>query len=316
MLKTSFSRKTSVIALGLGLLVLSACHKSGLPNAPQNVRLQKSADLLIGTLSKNTASVVRLYPGPDGLVGVIFRTGEGAMKVVWMTPHGAAILPGPVITAAGQDLTAIAQQAVDAVSKTLPKPVPSAGSALDGLSGSGPDASSSQSQAQSRTPTPFGKKMSLSDFMTMSRHLRSIAVGRGSREVWVYFDPNCIFCNQLYESLKSSETRVRVHWIPVGFLKKDDSLKKATGILQAKNPGEALRENEDRFDTGSEEGGYPVPEKIDPVVERSVATNTIGLGQATGELATPTIMYRGTDGKVHSVMGMPQDLRTFLTGVK
>ncbi|MHB8544742.1 MAG: hypothetical protein ACYC9S_12210, partial [Leptospirales bacterium] len=172
------------------------------------------------------------------------------------------------------------------------------------------------------TPSPAGdsgvqgKKMSDDDFLLMSRHLKSIKIGTGQREVWIYFDPNCIFCNRLWEEMKPYAGQVTAHWIPVGFLKKDDSLKKATGILQAHHPLRALRENEDRFDTGTEEGGYPNPEKINVASERSVATNTIGLGQATGELATPTIVYRGTDGNAHSVMGMPQDLRTFLAGVK
>ena len=305
-------RMTSVLVLVL-VLGLSACHKKESPGL-SNAGLQKSADLLIGTLSRNTATVVRLYPGPDGLVGVIFKTKEGTMRVVWMTPHGAAIVPGPVITAAGQDLTGIAQQAVDAVSKTLPSPAPSSGQAGDILPM--PTVPPGSPAPKDAPVSPFGKKMSLQDFLTMSRHLRSIAIGSGPREIWVYFDPNCIFCNRLYASLKPYETQVKTHWIPVGFLKKDDSLKKATGILQAKNPVRAFRENEDRFDTGSEEGGYPIPSDISVSAERAVATSTVGLGQATGELATPTIVFEGTDGKPHSVMGLPEDLRKLLAEVK
>ncbi|MHB1285528.1 MAG: hypothetical protein ACYCYP_03035 [Leptospirales bacterium] len=300
----------------IGLAALAACHKyTPLPSAAGNAGLMKSASLLIGTLSKNTASVVRLYPGPDGLVGVIFKNQSGSMRVVWMTPHGAAIVPGPVITAAGQDLTGIAQQAVDAVSKTLPAKPSGFPGGIGGATGD-IQQNPAPSPAPSVSSAAQGKKMSADDFLLMSRHLKSIAMGTGSREVWIYFDPNCIFCNRLWEEMKPYGKVVTAHWIPVGFLKKDDSLKKATGILQANHPLRALRENEDRFDTGTEEGGYPNPEKINVAIERSVATNTIGLGQATGELATPTIVYRGTDGNAHSVMGMPQDLRTFLGGVK
>ena len=309
-MKRSFSRR--VISPGIfpiiGLAALAACHKTAsLPPAAQNAGLLKSASLLIGTLSKNAATVVRLYPGPDGLVGVIFKNPSGAMRVVWMTPHGAAIVPGPVITAAGQDLTGIAQAAVNAVSKTVPS---------DPSGFPGGERATGDLNPSPPVPSIQGKKMSADDFLLMSRHLKSIALGKGSREVWIYFDPNCIFCNRLWEEMKPYAGPVTAHWIPVGFLKKDDSLKKATGLLQASNPLRALRENEDRFDTGSESGGYPIPSKIDVGAERAVATNTIGLGQATGELATPTIVFRGTDGKGHSVMGMPEDLRTFLSGVK
>lgn len=312
-MKRSFSRRVVspgiLSIIGITLSALAACHKNTpVPPAESNVGLMKSASLLIGSLSKNTSTVVRLYPGPDGLVGVIFKNPSGAMRVVWMTPHGAAIVPGPVITAAGQDLTGIAQAAVDAVSKTVPSTpsgLPGGEAATGELNPSPPSATAAK-----------GKKMSADDFLLMSRHLKSIALGRGSREVWIYFDPNCIFCNRLWDEMKPYAGSVTAHWIPVGFLKKDDSLKKATGLLEAPNPLRALRENEDRFDTGSESGGYPIPAKIDVGAERAVATSTIGLGEATGELATPTIVFLGTDGKAHSVMGMPEDLRTFLSGVK
>ena len=160
--------------------------------------------------------------------------------------------------------------------------------------------------------------MSADDFLLMSRHLKSIAIGRGDREVWIYFDPNCIFCNRLFEEMKPYAGQITAHWIPVGFLKKPDSPRMAAGILQAKDPAKALVENEDRFDAESEEGAFPIPARgmITAAIERSVMTNTVGLNQATGELSTPTIVYRGTDGKPHSVMGMPTDLRAFLSGVK
>ncbi len=308
-------RKRMAIVL-FSLAALSACHKNAaLPPAENNAGLMKSASLLIGTLSKNTATVVRLYPGPDGLVGVIFKKQSGAMQIVWMTKDGAAIIPGSVITAAGMDLTQIAQQAINAVAKTLPPPAPGVGSSLDSLSRSGNTMGPAPGSAP-ESPSPQGKKMSADDFLLMSRHLKSIALGRGKREVWIYFDPNCIFCNRLWDEMKPYAGEVTSHWIPVGFLKKDDSLKKATGLLQAPHPVLALRENEDRFDTGAEEGGYPNPSRIDVGAERAVATSTIGLGQATGELATPTIVYQGTDGKAHSVMGLPEDLRAFLAQVK
>ena len=302
---------SAVIGL-VALTALAACHKTApLPPAAGNAGLMKSASLLIGALSKNTASVVRLYPGPDGLVGVIFKNPSGSMRIVWMTPHGAAIVPGPVITAAGQDLTGIAQQAIDAVSKTLQ----SKQSVLPSRLGDVP-VEPNQTPAIQSAPAAQGKKMSDDDFLLMSRHLKSIALGRGPREIWIYFDPNCIFCNRLWEEMKPYGKEVTAHWIPVGFLKKDDSLKKATGILQSKDPVRALEENEDQFARDTEEGAFPIPEAIDVASERAVATSTIGLGQATGELATPTLVFRGTDGKAHSVMGMPEDLRTFLAEVK
>lgn len=314
MKKTFIARAVAVIGVA-GISTLSACHKTASPPATgEGAGLMKAASLLIGTLSKNTATVVRLYPGPDGLVGVIFKNPSGSLRIVWMTPHGAAILPGPVITAAGQDLTRIAQQAIDAVSKTAA--VKPSGFAIEPGATRNPVLSDrTSSPAPSAEP---GKKMSDDDFLLMSKHLKSVSIGRGAREIWIYFDPNCIFCNRLWEELKPYEKDVTAHWIPVGFLRMPDSSRMAGGILQAKSPVRALEENEDRFDSGSEEGGFPVPSPgtLDLSTKRSVAANTVGLNQAVGELATPTIVYRGVDGKPQSLMGLPGDLRTFLERVK
>ena len=313
-----------IISAGFfGLIVvasLASCHKSP-PKVSKN--LQTAAKNLIGTLSKNQASVLRLYPGPDGLVGVIYKTGSGAMRVVWMTPTGAALVTGPVITATGQDLTALAQEAIDAVSQSLSRAKESAGATSPPLlpgTGTAPalgEKESFPSSSVSASPAQalLNKKMSPADFLMMSRHLKSVKVGRGPRKVWIYFDPNCIFCNRLWEEMKPYEKDVTAYWIPVAFMKKDDSLGKATGLLQAPDPLKALERNESAFDTGSEEGGMTIPAHLDPTLERAVATSTIGLGQATGELATPTIVFRDVKGRPQSSMGLPADLKTFLTGV-
>jgi thiol:disulfide interchange protein DsbG len=323
------------MAIPLGVILsLSACHKK-LPffggNGPRQTitdpNLEKSANLLIRTLSRGTATVFKLYPGPDGLVGVIYRTQAGALRVVWMTPRGIAIISGPVITSGGQDLTRIANSAVASVESTLGNirqsesshpTSPSAllpetsgmGSPSEGSSSSGPGSPGTQGGIA----LPGGKatlaKMSKSDFLLMSKHLQSVAVGSGPRDLYIYADPNCIFCNRLWEEMKPYAGKVTAHWILVGFLKKTDSLKKATAILQSKNRLKALTANEETFDKTLEEGGFPIPsdDRLDVTVERAVATSTIGLGQATGELATPTLVFLGRDGQPHDVMGLPPDL--------
>lgn len=330
------------LPLGVLLLSLSACHKK-IPffggNGPQKTitdpSLEKSANLLIRTLSRGTATVFKLYPGPDGLVGVIYRTQAGSLRVVWMTPHGIAIISGPVITSGGQDLTKIANSAVVSVESSLgsikqsESTHPTSPSALlpetsgmtspaDGspLSGAG------SSGGQGGIPLPGGKatlkKMSMADFLLMSQHLQSVTVGAGSRDLYIYADPNCIFCHRLWDQMKAYRGKVTAHWILVGFLKKTDSLKKATAILQSPDRLKALTTNEESFDKTIEEGGYPIPsdDRLDVSVERAVATSTIGLGQATGELATPTLVFMGKDGQPHDVMGLPQDLGQVVSEIR
>jgi thiol:disulfide interchange protein DsbG len=123
--------------------------------------------------------------------------------------------------------------------------------------------------------------------------------------LYIFEDPNCIFCHKLSVALapyiKSGKVRIKI--APVAFVH-PDSMGKSTAILAAKDPGAAWATDETEFDTRTEEGGYPAQNPPDPKLVAAVRRNMQLMGKA-GFGGTPGIMYRGTDGKWAGAAGFP-----------
>ncbi len=143
------------------------------------------------------------------------------------------------------------------------------------------------------------------------RETTSIAIGHGSRTLWVYFNPDCSYCHRLWNAL-SGVSDLTVHWIPVSFSLKPASMARSAAILSAKDPASALAENEDHFDDRREEGGYPVTGPISREAREAVTKNTMLLRLWTGKVATPTLLYTDTRGAVQESIGLPADIPALL----
>lgn len=154
---------------------------------------------------------------------------------------------------------------------------------------------------QAAEPSPAA----LQSFAAATREAAQFTEGSHGPRLYVYFDPNCIYCHLLYQRLQPyvSGGQVRVAWIPVGFLKAD-SPGKAEAILAAADPRAAMERNERRFDRANEEGGIaPLAHPPRPIVQK--VYNNTRLLAALGNLATPTLVFMDGDGVVHVVPGMP-----------
>lgn len=134
---------------------------------------------------------------------------------------------------------------------------------------------------------------------------------RGAASLYVFADPNCMFCHRMYEEVEPlvKAGKLRVHWIMVGFLK-GTSIGRAAAILDARNPLKALRADENGFDVLRERGGI-APLKHPPAA--TVATlrfNFEVMAQAGGH-GTPTVFYRTNDpnwpGGWAAMPGLPLD---------
>lgn len=133
--------------------------------------------------------------------------------------------------------------------------------------------------------------------------------------LYVYFDPNCIYCHVLYEQLEPliQAHRLQVYWIPVGFLK-PSSLGKAVRFFEASNPVALLALNEDRFDTAHEEGGIPPDPSPVPEARREADQNEQLLA-SLGTLATPTLVFLDRQGRSRIIPGVPQKLAQTLAEI-
>jgi len=134
-----------------------------------------------------------------------------------------------------------------------------------------------------------------------------IAEGKGKRIVYIFFDPDCPYCHKLYDVLRPlvAKQDLQLRWIPVAMLA-DTSLGKAAAILQAGNPLDALRNNEDNFNfnDNSTGGGITPAAAITDQTRLDLATN-LSLLQEQNLFAVPVAVFKATDGQGFMFHGAP-----------
>ncbi|GHE01210.1 thiol:disulfide interchange protein [Defluviimonas sp. 20V17] len=225
-------------------------------------------------LSGGRVKVLRVFPAPAGLVGVAITEGPGRNGIVYMTADGSYILRGEILKSDGTNVTQ------DEADQYLPKP-----------------------------PT------AAQNFAALDQ-THSFVWGKASakKELWIVFDPNCIYCHKTYEDLKSDVAKgeVKVHIIQVGFLK-PSSLGKAAAILGAKDPAKALATDEEGFDVAAEEGGIK-PDLSNSDAVAQVKANNAWM-QAQGIGGTPYLLFRDAQGKAHAIGGYDPDTAKLLAAI-
>ncbi len=149
------------------------------------------------------------------------------------------------------------------------------------------------------------------DYAAVVRELEStghlISEGRATAPLlYVFADPNCIFCYHFYKMAEPlvSSGRLRLRWVLVGFLQ-SSSAAKATTILSARSPLSALHMDEDHFDTAHEAGGIAPARSLHDKVLQAVLKQHLSAMDAVGGIGTPTLLY--SDGRGHwgAVVGLP-----------
>jgi thiol:disulfide interchange protein DsbG len=137
-----------------------------------------------------------------------------------------------------------------------------------------------------------------------------IAEGNGKRPIYIFFDPNCPFCHQLYKKLRPfvGKDDVQFRWIPLGMLT-PSSLPKAAAILQASDPLQAFYKNEDDYDfaaNGQPGGGIEPAQTITPKVRDELAAN-LALYNSQKLYGVPVVIWRKPDGRADMLIGVPSD---------
>lgn len=121
---------------------------------------------------------------------------------------------------------------------------------------------------------------------------RGFVVGdaASSRELRVFFDPQCPHCARLWLSSKPLLDRVRAVWMPVAFIA-ERSAAQGAALLAAADPLAAMDAHEAALAQG--QGGLPANEPADPQLLAQVQANT-ALWQALNADAVPYLLYRVT----------------------
>jgi len=133
-----------------------------------------------------------------------------------------------------------------------------------------------------------------------------ISEGRSNAPLlYVFADPNCIFCYHFYRMAEPlvASGRLQLRWVMVGFLQSTSSAK-ATAILSARDPRGALHADEDRFDTAHESGAI-VPAHSPDAALQAVLKAHLSAMDVIGATGTPTLLYRDDHGRWATVIGLP-----------
>lgn len=128
----------------------------------------------------------------------------------------------------------------------------------------------------------------------------------GAPALYVFADPNCIFCHKLYQQIKPlvSAGKLRIHWILVGILG-PRSIDRAVTILEAEDPAAAWVKNEAHFDVANEQGGVAVG-KPSATLGDVLSKNRQAMFML-GSRGTPTIVYADEQGRLQAHQGMPSN---------
>jgi thiol:disulfide interchange protein DsbG len=175
-----------------------------------------------------------------------------------------------------------------------------------------------------------GQNLSAQDFQTYIapqsasiafNYLNSVAyIQQGSNkalhQIYVVFDPNCIYCHRLFDLLQPyiAKGSLAVRWVPVAFLR-PTSQGRVYAMLSSSNPQAVLTANETNFNESTEEGGAPILSTPSTQVKQQLVNNMAFL-TAAQITVTPVLFYKSTKGLAGMITGLPDatKLSTLIQG--
>lgn len=124
--------------------------------------------------------------------------------------------------------------------------------------------------------------------------------------VYVFFDTTCPHCAHLWQAAKPLVGKLKIVWMPVGYLRPQSTTQGAT-ILSAANPSDKMEENEKSVLARGP--GLTPSATLSPEVLAQIKANTDILTKLNSE-AVPVIVFRnaktGAFGKVEGALETEQ----------
>ena len=144
--------------------------------------------------------------------------------------------------------------------------------------------------AAAAATAPADAKMPVRDAYESAARASGFSVGAmmAANTVFVFFDPTCPHCAALWTNAKPLATKLKLVWIPIGWLQRQSGPQAAT-ILSAPDPAAAMNENE--TSVLEHRGGISVPSTLSDDVLAKVKANT-DLFNKTGADSVPLIVYK------------------------
>lgn len=145
-------------------------------------------------------------------------------------------------------------------------------------------------QASSAPGTPAAVKKSPQEAYELAQKATGFSVGpvMAANTVYVFFDPACPHCAQLWANAKPLQTQLKMVWIPLGWLRPSSGPQSAT-ILSASDPAAAMEENEKLV--LERKGGITASQNLSDEVKDKIKANT-DLFNSLGAESVPLIVFK------------------------
>lgn len=219
-----------------------------------------------------------------GFEGLFVRSGP-QFQVFYASPDGQVVVPGILRDAYGKNLTRAQVQGV-----------PGAIPAVEIQSGA---------TAPSAPPALVAAEPALTAVKTAT--FGSIGPS-AAPEVFMMIDPQCIYSVRAYQQLQpyAAAGKIKLSVVPVSVLDYEDqgsSTRSALALLA--KPADAIPTSWQRGDTN----GAATPE-----AHQRLAAN-MAVAEAIGLKGTPTLLWKGRDGKAARIDGVPTDIAALIASV-
>ncbi len=234
------------------------------PVAPKSATtgIQDSYKNLVQKVTQGQIKVVKQFAGPGDLVGLVVTSPQGQKAVIYVDKNAQYVIVGNVITADGQSHT----------SSDTEKYV--------------------NGEIAQKAWVNAAKTAWVLDGSANAKHV-----------IYAIGDPNCSACHKFYSDTRPYVDKgdLAIRWILVGFLR-PSSPGMAMAIINAKDPGALLKQNESQFNSAKEQGGIKPVDKPSADLKAKFAGNMKFMSDHQFTV-TPVIIFQDAQGKAHTVMG-------------
>lgn len=304
--------KRKVAAFLLNLLLMMVAGFFGFligSSLPSSLSVSQ-ANRMVTRLTHGVAHVSKVFPGPDGLTGIVIE-GRGRPVLAWMTNSRSAILIGSVVNRKNENLTRIDAKELGSVKPTAMEQALGGGQQKQETTTPVSDASTMATGTASADSANAGESVLRQFVMNPPpTAITDPSTASGTHVLYAFVDPNCIFCHHLFEAVQHNlsafrKAGVRVEYLPVAILKQS-SIQKAG--LEIAGGWPALLKDEQGFNEATEEGALP---------DRGASLQSISLAKSDTQLmqtlsqanqigvATPLLVWQAGNGHVYYLSGYP-----------
>jgi len=134
--------------------------------------------------------------------------------------------------------------------------------------------------------------------------------GRSRQVLYVFFDPNCPYCQRVYRQARPrvEAGAVELRWIVVG-VTTTTSHGKAAAMLESPDPTAALHQNETDFSLATGGLGGIMEEAVPHAETEARLARNLALLRRSGFDGTPALLFRTKTGEVRFLLGAPPEAK-------